>query len=68
MLSPESVTIANKAKEMMTCSSGGSNRVTVVGRVPETQSGHVAGDGAGPGRIAEMGLPSLWLLTELGLS
>lgn len=34
----EFVTIENKAKEMMTCSNGGPNRVTVEGRVPETQS------------------------------
>lgn len=31
----EFATIENKAKEMMTCSKGGSSRVTVEGRVPE---------------------------------
>lgn len=53
---------------MMTCGHGGFNRVAVEGRVPETQSGHVAGDVAGPGRIAELGLLPPDVLTELGLS
>lgn len=57
----EFVTIENKAKEMMTCRNGGSNRVTVEGRVPEKRW---------PVRVGFLrwgALPSD-MLTELGLS
>lgn len=57
----EFVTIENKAKEMMTCRNGGSNRETVGwgGGGFQKNAGHVAGDVAGPGRISKMGRPSL---------